>query len=71
MSRNMNPPIKGHALLNEGHSVRISNNLMGTDVWSEGCECGAKPAQAQNVWVSINAMKRWHRAHKDELRGQS
>lgn len=60
-----NPPIKGHKLLHEGHSVRLVDPV--TDMyagWSFGCECGAKP----DPTLSINERKRWHRRHKAELR---
>lgn len=64
-----NPPVKGHRLLHEGHSVRRINPVTDMyDGWSEGCECGAKPDPPAN---SINEMKRWHRQHKEELRDAS
>jgi hypothetical protein len=62
-----NPPIKGHALLYEGHAFRhfdpVTEDYDGT--WNEGCECGERPTPRLN---SIGAMKRWHRQHKAELR---
>jgi hypothetical protein len=60
-----NPPIKGHRLLHEGHSVRLIDPV--TDMYGEwecGCECGAKPGPD----LSINGVKRWHRQHKANLR---
>jgi hypothetical protein len=59
-----NPPIRGHKLLHEGHRVRTIDPL--TEMyagWSYGCECGAEPD-----YTSINATKRWHRAHKAAMR---
>lgn len=61
-----NPPIKGHKLLHEGHSVKCLNPVTENyDRWEEGCECGEKPVPPAN---SINEMKRWHREHKHQLR---
>lgn len=60
-----NPPIKGHGLLYEG-DTRFSMLL---DEPVGGCSCGAKPDGFPDV--GVNATKRWHRLHKDELRWRS
>ena len=67
-----NPPIKGHELLQEGHVFPLHGNGTGLDGWkivghSGGCRCGAKPPEFPNV--STVQMKKWHREHKEELRG--
>lgn len=68
----MNPPIRGHKLLHEGDLRETYNereDYNPIELWSGGCQCGAKP----DGWphVGTNAMKRWHRQHKAELRGES
>jgi hypothetical protein len=71
-----NPPIPGHHLVNEGHVFRLhhvdqfpSTSLFAAEEpqYSGGCQCGARPPDFPNV--STNAMKAWHRTHKEELRG--
>ena len=64
-----NPPIPGHRLLHEGYVWPWINPV--TEMYDGhrgGCECGARPSQFPNV--SVGAMKRWHRAHKADLRGE-
>jgi predicted NBD/HSP70 family sugar kinase len=57
-----NPPIPGHELISEGHiTVRANGTVYG------GCRCGERPAGWETM--SIAAVKRWHREHKDQLRG--
>lgn len=69
-----NAPIPGHHLLHEGGVFKKHlpwNGSLYQDnepVLTGGCECGAKPPSFPDV--SMNAMKRWHRQHKAELRGQ-
>lgn len=68
-----NPPIKGHKLLHEGHSVRLidpyTDDYAG---WSYGCECGARPPLVDGRWdPGLNATKRWHREHKARIRDAS
>ena len=58
-----NPPIKGHELIGEGHRHR-GYDVAETAHWVWGCRCGARP----DPYPGVNATKRWHRAHKDEIR---
>jgi hypothetical protein len=69
MARNMNPPIPGHELLFEGHRHLEVKHEEYTGRYLGGCRCGAQP----EGWpvVSIYETKKWHRAHKAELRAQS
>lgn len=60
-SRAMNPPIRGHELIAEGRNWTESGVVIG------GCRCGAQPDGCGHL--AINAVKRWHREHKAELRG--
>ena len=67
-----NPPIAGHTLLHEGHTgftYRQDSVGMYAKVPWGGCSCGARPAGFPDI--SINGMKRWHRQHKAELRGEA
>jgi hypothetical protein len=59
-----NPPIKGHELIAEGNVGR--RWMPGSE--TGGCRCGARPAEFPDV--SQYAMRRWHRQHKAELRGE-
>jgi len=68
-----NAPIPGHHLLHEGAIYKSRDPDVGP--WSTdeeryvgGCACGAKPTDFPDI--SIRAMKRWHRQHRAELRGQ-
>jgi hypothetical protein len=64
-----NPPIPGHHLLDEGAVWPIYDDSVhsrGVTGHSGGCQCGAKPPGFPNV--SRNAMKEWHRGHKEEIR---
>jgi len=66
---NPNPPIKGHKLLHEGRYVRRINPVTDEyDGWEGGCECGAEPEGHDTD--PINAVKRWHRQHKAQIRGE-
>lgn len=56
-----NPPIPGHELLHEGHSLFRNGDYRG------GCRCGALPPGWPNL--STKAVKAWHRAHKAQVRG--
>ena len=38
------------------------------DGWEGGCECGAEPEGHDTD--PINAVKRWHRQHKAQIRGE-
>lgn len=69
MGRNMNPPIRGHELISEGHSTRrYHRDGEVADGYDGGCRCGAKPPG----WplLSVRAVKAWHREHKAELRAR-
>ena len=66
MSRQTNPPIKGHELIAEGHRTAAYDRLENR-VWAWGCRCGARP----DPYYGVNATKRWHRAHKAEIRGEA
>lgn len=63
MSKQSNPPIKGHELLHEGRT-----QLYGARGTSCGCRCGERPDGWETL--SVNDMKRWHREHKAELRAE-
>lgn len=68
-----NPPIRGHHLLHEGATYRRWDHTVPSptgEIWVGGCECGARPEGFPDN-ISVNAMKRWHRQHKAELRGQT
>ena len=71
MSRKTNPPIRGHELIAEGHARRAYNAAEDYDLtrWVGGCRCGAQPEGFGEI--SVNAVKRWHRQHKAELRADS
>lgn len=60
-----NPPIKGHGLIREGYVW-----LDTLDKMQGGCACGAKPPMNGEYLPFRNTVKRWHRAHKAELRGE-
>lgn len=79
-----NPPIKGHHLKYEGKlyanprygaCYQIKRYAIGG-----GCQCGALPPGVMREYVtneesppllpSQNAVKRWHRQHKAELRSR-
>lgn len=61
-----NPPIRGHELIREG-GVRRVRLLDGTEKTVGGCRCGALPP-GFDMSVAPNAVKRWHRQHKEEIR---
>jgi hypothetical protein len=66
--RKQNPPIPGHALLNEGHIFPRYRNGEIVD-HTGGCQCGAQP---EDRWPELSArqMKAWHRGHKEEIRAE-
>lgn len=66
---NPNPPIPGHILLYEGHTRYGYSSETSERIHTGGCECGAKPPGFPSL--SVGAMKRFHRAHKAELRGET
>lgn len=60
--------LKGHALQQEGHPTAW-DSIYGwwrfDPTWGRGhCECGA----AAPLGISVKAVQRWHREHKDALR---
>ena len=64
-----NPPIPGHELLDEGQAYRTYGPDENYNGWRVGCRCGQRPPD----WtpdMSLSAVKRWHREHKAQLRGQ-
>jgi len=65
-----NPPIRGHTLIAEGRVWQCLNRTteMYDGRWLGGCECGAKPPGFPHI--SISSIKRWHRQHKADLRGE-
>ena len=68
--RQPNPPIPGHALLFEGLTLPILSSYTGLIVAHKGgCQCGAQPEGFPNL--STNAVKRWHRQHKADLRAEA
>lgn len=66
--RQMNPPIPGHELIDEGmiYPGWDPQPPHGLLFHSGGCRCGAKPPGFPNV--SKNKMKAWHRLHKEAIR---
>lgn len=67
---NPNPPIKGHELIAKGQTWRSYHDkiwltLPVIDGWIGGCRCGARPDRFP---LRINAMRVWHREHKEEIR---
>lgn len=63
MARQVNPPITGHELIHEGRNWIMPNGRP-----AGGCRCGAQPEGCG--YLGVNAVKRWHREHKAELRGE-
>lgn len=61
-----NPPIPGHHLLYEGRVTTVWGSSGRREIHG-GCQCGARP-EGYLLNVSIRAMKRWHREHKDNVR---
>ncbi len=63
--------LKGHALFGEGsRAFTAEGRLVGS--WSYnaergGCQCGA----VAPAGLSVSATRKWHREHKDALRGES
>ena len=59
-----NPPIKGHALCWGAYDERGRFHSV------LRCECGAHPDDPNWFFLSDNAIRRWHRQHKDEIRAK-
>lgn len=65
-----NPPIPGHELLMEGMTFPGPHSPTAwAGTFNGGCRCGAKPDGFPHV--SANAMKKWHRQHKAEVRANA
>lgn len=71
MSERRKTTLKGHSLVNEGKPYAFSdegNWLRCDGTAGRGlCSCG-KPSP---IFTSDAARKRWHRDHKDQVRGGS
>ncbi len=63
--------LKGHTLYGEGHGAFNDEGkflgVLAYGVSRGGCTCGEA---APKGW-SCKRVKKWHRAHKDALRGES
>jgi hypothetical protein len=72
-----NPPISGHHLLNEGHTLHAWRGPQNApfeqyaQVTTGGCQCGEHPTGWPEIEYSARSMKAWHRNHKSDLRGGS